>query len=190
MVNLAIYDVDDLGLFPRTRLEAGFSEPVLKNFTIRQLDVRKVPRRNRIQVIRDYIDKTDFISFGVGSYTFMRPWARFALMYGFSKNRPMYSANSAYVPDGWSHEITRGPNPASRIKWEVHGPDIRLYSLDTVFEVVWQFKRSVPRSSVHYRLTGETGTLEDICPMHDWVYDNVEQNVFDWIKRSMWLAGL
>lgn len=190
MVILAIYDTDDMGVFAQTRIELGFREPVMKNLDVVPLNVCSVPARKRNQVIRQYIDKTDFIALGVGTYTFMRRWAHFAMVYGFTKNRPMLATNSVNVPDGWSRDITSGPNPFSRAKWEIVGSHIRLYTLDPLVEVVWKLQRSIPRNSVHYRIEGASGLFDEIAPMYDWVYDNVNVNAFSWIEKSIWLAGL
>jgi hypothetical protein len=190
VIMLVLYDTDDLGIFAQTRIEFGFGQPVMKNFNILPLNVRTVPVRKRQQVIRGCIDKTDFIAFGVGTYTFMRHWAHFAMIYGFTKNRPMLAGSSVNIRDGWSQEITAGPSPFTRPKWEIVGPNIRLYTLDPVFEVVWQFRRSIPQDSVRYRLEGKTGLFEEIAPMYDWVYDNPNANAFAWVEKSIWLAGL
>lgn len=190
MVFLVLYELGDFGLFGRTRIERAAASPVIRSLNYRLVDVRQIPSRKRNQVIQESIDQTDFLVIAVGTYTFMHPWTRFAAIYGFTKNRPMLAANNAVIPDGWETDMTRGPNPFSKVKWEIHGPDIRLYSLDTVFEVMWHFRKNVPRHSVCYRLTGEKGCLDDIAPMYDWMYGEVEENVLKWIKRSIWLAGL
>ncbi|WDL95638.1 hypothetical protein [Alicyclobacillus sp. ALC3] len=187
---LVLYDTSDFGILPETRLTIGFSEPVLKNFSFVTLPVQKIPPRNRDQVIREYIDKTDFISVGVGTYTFMRPWMHFTAVYGFTKNRPMMAGNNAFVPDGWSHEIVNGPNPFSRVKWQIQGQNIRLYVLDNVLDVIWQPRAVIPRKSVRYRFEGDTGLLSEIAPMYDWVPGNVQDNLFNWVNTSIWLAGL
>lgn len=190
MVFLALYDSNDFGLFPMTRLALAFSAPVMKEIEIVRLDLKNIPKRRQFQVIREDIDKTDFIAMGVGTYTFMRPWAHFATIYGFTQNRPMLAANEVPLQTGWEVEMTTGPSPFSRVQWRIQGRDIGLYSLDNVFEVKWALKKVIPRNSVHYRLDGDVGLVEEIAPMYNWDPASVNRNLFKWIERSVWLAGL
>lgn len=190
MVFLALYDAGDFGLFPHSRIAQAFSAPAMKEIEIVRLDLQKIPSRKRIEVIRENIDRTDFIAMGVGTYTFMHSWAHFAGIYGFTKNRPMLAASEVPLHTGWEVEMTEGPNPFSRVQWRIHGREIGLYSLDNVFEVIWTLKRTTPRNSVHYRLEGEVGFVEEVAPMYRWDPTSVNRNLFKWIERSLWLAGL
>ncbi len=190
MVFLALYDKDELGLFATTRVALAFSAPAIKQIDIVSLPLQKIPPRKRQQVIREHIDKTDFVAIGVGVYTFMYSWARFAAIYGFTKNRPMLAANAAGVYCGWERELLLGPNPFSRVQWKIQGDSIQLSSLDSIFEILWKSEKIIPKQSVQYRLEGDVGLLDEIAPMYLWDPENVNRNLFKWIEKSIWLAGL
>ena len=190
MVILFLFDTEDMGIFAETRVQIGVTTPVLKNYKFVPLSVRNIPNRRRNSVIREYIDKTDLLAIVVGTYTFMRPWSHYAMVYGFTKNRPMMAISEANINDGWSKDITAGPNPFNRVRWNIYDGKIRLYALDSFLEVVWRLKTVLPRQSVRYRLKGVEGYLNEIAPMYDWVLDDANKNFPAWVRKSIWLAGL
>ncbi|QSO53621.1 hypothetical protein JZ785_07195 [Alicyclobacillus curvatus] len=190
MIVVSFFDIDDLGVLPEARIQTGVETPIRANYRLVPVSVRNIPRWRRKSAIKAYIDEADLIVMGTGTYTFMRSWAHFAMVYGFTKNRPMMAISDANMNSGWSREITGGPNPFTRIRWNIDKGEIRLYALDAVFEVVWRFKTAVPKQSVHYRLKGTEGTLEQIAPMYDYVLDDASANFPAWMKRAIWLAGL
>lgn len=190
MVILFPYDTDDLNTLAREKVRAGISTPILKNYQYIPLNVRDIPSRNRNKVLREYIDKTDFFALVSGTYTFMRPWCHNSMVYAFSKNRPLLDVDTALISDGWDNELTEGPNPFSRIRWVIKDPFIELYVLDSVLEVVWRKKAQIPRRTVRYRFTGERGLLDDVAPRVEWTRDRADLFLPQWLKRSIWLAGL
>jgi hypothetical protein len=190
VIILFLFDTEDMGILAETRVQIGVTTPVLKNYKFMPLSVRKIPSRRRNLVIREYIDKTDLLAIVVGTYTFMRPSSHYAMVYGFTKNRPMMAISEANINDGWSKDITAGPNPFTRLRWNIHDGKISLYALDSFLEVVWRLKTVVPRQSVRYRLKGVKGYLNEIAPMYDWVLDDANKNFPAWVRKSIWLAGL
>ena len=190
MIILILFDTDDLGLFSETKVQMGITTPVLRKYELIPLSVRNIPNRRRNSEIRKCIDKADLLAIATGSYTFMRRWAHFAMVYGFIKNLPMMALSDVNMDTGWSREIRPGPNPFNRVRWNIYNGTIRLYSLDSFLEVVWRLKATIPKQSVRYRLKGKEGYLDEIAPMYDWVLDDPNTNFPAWVRKSIWLAGL
>lgn len=190
MVILFLYDLDDMGVFAQSRVKSGVTAPILQQYQFIPLSVRKLSPRRRMSTIRRFIDKTDLLAIVTGTYTFMRPWAIQAAVYGFSKNRPMMAINEVNIYEGWSNELENAPSPFVRVQWVVRGHDIQLNALDNVFEVFWRPQAVVPSATVHYRLHGQNGLLDEIAPRYDWALDDANRNFPKWVQRSVELAGL
>lgn len=189
MIILFPYDTDDLSTLAQVKVTAGLSTPVLNNYDYIPLSVRTIPPRKRIPVLREYIDRTDFFALVCGTYTFMRPWSHFAMVYAISKNYPLMDIDTTFIRDGWDNELTQGPNPFLRVRYAIEGARVNIYVVDSLLEVVWRQRLSLPRSRVTYRFYGKSGFMDEVAPRHEWAAENANVNFPRWVEESLYLAG-
>ena len=189
MVILFPYDTDDLDTLAEVKVQSGLNTPILKNYDYIPLPVRKIPARKRIPVLRQYIDRTDFLGLVSGTYTFMRPWAFFTMVYSISKNRPLMDIDTTFVRDGWDNELTSGPNPFTRVRYAIERSRVNFYTVDSVLEVVWRKRLSLPRSQVTYRFEGKSGFMNEVGLRHVWTEDRADQYFPLWVEEALYLAG-
>lgn len=190
MVILFPYDTDDLSTLAPAKVMGGLSTPILKNYDYLPLAVRKIPARKRITVLREYIDRTDFLGLVTGTYTFMRPWCHFAMVYAISKNQPLMDIDTTFISDGWDNELTSGPNAFKRVRYVIEQSMVNFYVVDSFLEVVWRKRLSLPRKQVKYRFYGKSGFMDEVAPRHEWTADRADRYFPDWVKESIYLSGI
>lgn len=186
---LFLYDTNDLGLFPESRVGVGIQTPILREYSFAAVEVNKIPRAKRSQTIRESIDEAEVLAIVIGSFTFQRLWAREAILYGFTRTKPMMGIDQSNLNDGWSTEITTGPPPFDYLKWTMQGKWLTLSELDPYLDTIWTQRLTLPRASVHYKLETPSGQLSDIFLTHDWVLDDVNRNFPQWVETAMYDAG-
>lgn len=176
-------------MFGDSRIRTFLESPVVESYDFIPISVGKLVPSQRLPTIKKWIDRTDVLAFGQGIYTFMHSWVRNSAIYGFQKNRPMLSIDSAGINEGWSLEAIIGPSPFLYLMWKKQGRNLTVFNSSYVFDHIWRRRLSVPLNTVRYRLEGDQGLFDEFAPVFRWFPEITARDFSYWIDTAIYLSG-